>query len=175
MNNKELGIAVVGSGRIGALRANMASRHPSVNFLVLADRDKTKADILAQQTGADLTTGDNYEAISHEKVDAVVVATPEHDHTEAVLQALSLGKPVFLEKPIALTLEEADKIIAEIDKSISHLQKTKDALEGADRNLRLANDKAQDVTIKKLTRNNPTMAAKFAEARETPDAQGQET
>jgi hypothetical protein len=53
--------------------------------------------------------------------------------------------------------------INEIDKSIDHLQKTKDALIGADRNLRLANDKAQDVTIKKLTRSNPTMAAKFAE------------
>ncbi len=53
--------------------------------------------------------------------------------------------------------------IEEIDKSIDHLQKTKDALLGADRNLRLANDKAQDVTLKKLTRGNPTMAAKFAE------------
>ena len=53
--------------------------------------------------------------------------------------------------------------ITDIDRSIDHLQKTKDALIGADRNLRLANDKAQDVTIKKLTRGNPTMAAKFAE------------
>jgi len=53
--------------------------------------------------------------------------------------------------------------IDEIDKSIDHLQKTKEALLGTDRNLRLANDKAQDVTIKKLTRSNPTMAAKFAE------------
>ena len=53
--------------------------------------------------------------------------------------------------------------IDEIDKSIDHLQKTKDALLGADRNLRLANDKAQDVTVKKLTRRNPTMAAKFSE------------
>ena len=53
--------------------------------------------------------------------------------------------------------------IDEIDKSIDHLQKTKEALLGTDRNLRLANDKAQDVTIKKLTRGNPTMAAKFNE------------
>ncbi len=51
--------------------------------------------------------------------------------------------------------------IDEIDKSIDHLQKTKDALLSTDRNLRLANDKSQDVTIKKLTRRNPTMAAKF--------------
>lgn len=55
------------------------------------------------------------------------------------------------------------KAIEEIDKSIDHLQKTKEALLCTDRNLRLANDKAQDVTIKKLTRGNPTMAAKFAE------------
>ena len=55
--------------------------------------------------------------------------------------------------------------IDEIDKSIDHLQKTKDALLGTDRNLRLANDKAQEVTIKKLTRGNPTMAAKFDELR----------
>ena len=53
--------------------------------------------------------------------------------------------------------------IDEIDKSINHLQKTKDALLGTDLNLRLANDKAQDVTIKKLTRGNPTMKAKFDE------------
>ncbi|MFK7732262.1 MAG: DUF2130 domain-containing protein [Pseudomonadales bacterium] len=51
--------------------------------------------------------------------------------------------------------------IDEIDKSIDHLQKTKDALLGTDRNLRLANNKAQDVTIKKLTKRNPTMASKF--------------
>lgn len=53
--------------------------------------------------------------------------------------------------------------VAEIDKSIDHLQKTKDALLSSDRQLRLANDKAQDVTIKKLTRNNETMTQKFKE------------
>lgn len=51
--------------------------------------------------------------------------------------------------------------IAEIDKTISHLQKTKDALLSSDRNLRLANDKAESLTIKKLTHGNPTMKAKF--------------
>ena len=53
--------------------------------------------------------------------------------------------------------------IEEIDKSIEHLQKTKEALLGTDKNLRIANDKAQDVTIKKLTRNNATMATMFNE------------
>ena len=63
--------------------------------------------------------------------------------------------------------------IDEIDKSIDHLQKTKDALLGANRNLRLANDKAQDVTIKKLTRGNPTMAAKFAELKQVEISDGE--
>ena len=53
--------------------------------------------------------------------------------------------------------------IDEIDKSIDRLGKVKDALLGSERNLRLANDKAQDVSVRKLTRGNPTMAAKFAE------------
>ena len=53
--------------------------------------------------------------------------------------------------------------IDEIDKTISHLQKTKDALLSSENNLRLANDKAGDLTIKKLTHGNPTMKAKFDE------------
>lgn len=59
--------------------------------------------------------------------------------------------------------------IDEIDKTIDHLQKTKDALLGSERNLRLANDKAQDLTIKRLTRNNPTMKAAFAALQEGDD------
>ncbi len=56
--------------------------------------------------------------------------------------------------------------IDEIDKTIDHLQKTKDALLGSENNLRLANNKAEDLSIKKLTKGNPTMAAKFQEARD---------
>ena len=59
------------------------------------------------------------------------------------------------------------KAIDEIDKSIDHLQKTRDALLGADRNLRLANNKAQDITIKKLTRRNLTMSEKFSDLKKT--------
>ena len=60
-----------------------------------------------------------------------------------------------------LASDRFSKAIEEIDKTIDHLNKVKDGLLGADRNLRLANDKAQDLTVKKLTKNNPTMKAKF--------------
>jgi hypothetical protein len=66
-------------------------------------------------------------------------------------------------KNYELASKKFQTAIDEIDKSIDHLQKTKEALLGTDKNLRIANDKAQDVTIKKLTRGNPTMAQKFAE------------
>ena len=64
-----------------------------------------------------------------------------------------------------LASERFAKAIEEIDKTIDHLQKTKEALLSSENNLRLANNKAEDLSIKKLTRNNPTMAAKFAELR----------
>jgi len=51
--------------------------------------------------------------------------------------------------------------IEEIDKTIDHLQKTKDALLSSENNLRLANNKAEDLSIKRLTKNNPTMQKKF--------------
>ncbi len=64
-----------------------------------------------------------------------------------------------------LASEKFQRAIDEIDRSIDHLQKIKEALTGSERNLRLANDKAEDLTIKKLTRGNATMKAKFEEAK----------
>lgn len=64
-----------------------------------------------------------------------------------------------------LASEKFKKAIEEIDKSIDHLQKIKESLLGSENNLRLANDKADALTIKRLTKGNPTMAAKFEEAR----------
>ncbi|MDR0960760.1 MAG: DUF2130 domain-containing protein [Propionibacteriaceae bacterium] len=77
-------------------------------------------------------------------------------------QKLDVFKTGFA-KNYDLASRRFQSAIEEIDKAIDRLQKVKDALLGSERNLRLANDKAQDVTIKKLTRGNPTMAAKFAE------------
>ena len=65
-----------------------------------------------------------------------------------------------------LASEKFKKAIEEIDKSIDHLQKIKDALLSSENNLRLANNKAEELTVKRLTRNNPTMAAQFAALQE---------
>lgn len=72
-----------------------------------------------------------------------------------------------------LASERFAKAIDEIDKSIDHLQKIKEHLLGSERNLRLANDKAEDLTVKKLTRKNPTMKALLDEARAAREEQSE--
>ena len=68
-------------------------------------------------------------------------------------------------KNYRLASEKFHTAIDEIDKTIDHLQKVRKALVGSEDNLRLANDKAEGLTIRKLTYKNPTMKAKFEEAR----------
>lgn len=111
--HKELGIAVVGAGRVGTLRASIAAAHPAVRFLAISDLDPSCASELSEKLGAQFSSGDNLEVISRPEVNAVIVSTPEHEHTLPVLQALEQGKPVLVEKPIAMNLDDADRILEE--------------------------------------------------------------
>ena len=106
-----IGVAVIGAGRIGTLRARLAAKHPSVGFVAIADIDKSRAQALAQQCDADLYSDDNFEIIARPEVGAVFVSTPEGEHAAAVCKALELGKPVLVEKPIALSLRDAETIL----------------------------------------------------------------
>ncbi len=109
---RQLGIAVVGSGRIGSLRARQAMEHPAVNFVAVSDLDGGNALKLSEKVGAQFHSASNLEIICRPEVDAVIVSTSEGEHLEPVLQAIDLGKPVLVEKPIALSLADADRIIA---------------------------------------------------------------
>ena len=122
LERKQLGIAVVGAGRIGGLRAGLAAGHPSVNYIAISDADPARARDLAQRIGAQFHSGDNLAAISRPEVNAVVVATSEGEHAQPVMQALERGKAVLVEKPIALTLTEADRIVAEAEKRKASLR-----------------------------------------------------
>lgn len=122
MKRKELGIAVIGAGRIGSLRARLAARHPSVGFLAVSDLNPDNARALAEKTGADVHSTNNYAMISRPEVNAVIVSTPEHEHVEPVCQALELGKPVLMEKPLGLTLADADQILATVARTNGDLR-----------------------------------------------------
>ena len=94
MKQSNLGIAVVGAGRIGTLRARLAAKHPSVRFLAISDRDPARARALAEQSGADFHSGSNQQVIEHPDVSAVIVSTPEQEHVAPVCAALARGLPV---------------------------------------------------------------------------------
>jgi predicted dehydrogenase len=111
MKRGELGIAVVGSGRIGTLRARLSAKHPCVGFLAVSDLDPARARALAEQSGADMHSTNNFEIIERPEVTAVFVSTPEREHAAAIIRALELGKPVLVEKPIALDRKDAEQIL----------------------------------------------------------------
>src|SRR3954454_21732349 len=111
MKQSNIGIAVIGAGRIGTLRARLAAKHPAVRFLAISDREPARARALAEQAGADVHSGNNDEMISHPDVTAVIVSTPEQEHTLPTLPDFSLGKPALLERPIAFSLRAKDRIL----------------------------------------------------------------
>jgi predicted dehydrogenase len=122
LDRGNLGIAVIGAGRIGTLRARLAAKHPSVGFLAVSDLDPARARALAEQTGADFSSADNFEVIGRPEVTAVIVSTPEGEHAAPVKRALELGKPVLVEKPIALSRKDAEDILATLRKTNGHLR-----------------------------------------------------
>jgi|SRR5664280_2119789 len=111
MRSKELGLAIIGSGRIGTLRGQLARDHPAVGYIAVSDQQPDKARDLAKKIGAQLHSADNDEIISRPEVNAVIVSTSEGEHLAPILKAIELGKPVLVEKPIALTVDEADQVM----------------------------------------------------------------
>jgi predicted dehydrogenase len=122
MKNDYLGVAVVGAGRIGTLRAKLAAKHPAVRYVAVSDADPARAKALAEQSGANFHSGSNEDIIANPEVNAVIVSTPEGEHAAPVCKALELGKPVLVEKPIALSLKDADAIIATLKKTGGNLR-----------------------------------------------------
>ncbi|MCC6535784.1 MAG: Gfo/Idh/MocA family oxidoreductase [Burkholderiales bacterium] len=111
MKRDSIGLAVIGSGRIGSLRARIAAEHPAVRFVGVADIEPARARSLAETISAQAWSGDPIELIAHPEVSAVVVSTSEGEHVHAALEALAHGKAVLVEKPLALTLCDADRIL----------------------------------------------------------------
>ena len=106
-----IGLAVVGCGSIGGLRAVLAAGHPAVDHLALYDIDPARAQAMADQTGADRCAGSLEELLAGSEVDAVIVSSTEEAHVGPVLAGLRSGRPVLVEKPIAHDLSEAKDLV----------------------------------------------------------------
>jgi predicted dehydrogenase len=111
-----IGLGIIGSGRIGTLRARLAAGHAAIDSITVSDLDPANADRLAKLVGGKSVGADNLAVIDDPNVTAVIVSTSEGEHLAPMLAALERGKAVLVEKPIALTVREADQVLEALAK-----------------------------------------------------------
>jgi predicted dehydrogenase len=110
---KQIGVGIIGTGWCGGIRAETCAAHPLVRSLHIAEIRPERLAEMAAKTAARTATADYRELLRLEEIDAVYIsATPETTHYPIARDCLLAGKHVFLEKPIALELSEADELIA---------------------------------------------------------------
>ena len=107
-----VGVAVIGCGTIGTLRAVLANEHSSLDFLGVCDLDEDKAKTTATRVDADAWTSDATELIRRDEVDCVIVASTEDSHYEPAMAAIQAGKHLLIEKPFTILPGEAEKLLA---------------------------------------------------------------
>ncbi len=106
-----VGVAVIGAGSIGTLRAQIAHRHPSVNFLGVCDIIEDRASTLAAACQADVCSTGALELVTRDEVDCVIVASTEDSHYEPAMAAIQAGKHLLIEKPFTILPSEAEKLL----------------------------------------------------------------
>ncbi|MGI6093764.1 MAG: Gfo/Idh/MocA family protein [Negativicutes bacterium] len=111
LNYSRIGVGVIGCGKIGSLRANNASQNYAVKYLAVCDLVESKAQDVAKMWEADDWTTDYKKVIDNPQVDAIIISTTEPSHFEIIMYALSAEKPVLVEKPIVLDLNDAKYIL----------------------------------------------------------------
>src|SRR6201994_563314 len=116
MLGNKIGLGIIGSGRIGTLRARLAAGHSSVDTIAVSDLNAANAAKLATLVGGRSHGSDNLAVIDDPGVTAVIVSTSEGEHMAPMLAAIQRGKPVLVEKPIALTVREADQVLEALAK-----------------------------------------------------------
>lgn len=112
-SSKIVKFCVIGAGRVGTLHArNIRTRIKNAELVAIVDTDLSSAKKLSDELGGTPVYKDLSTALKNSQFDAVVITTPTFTHAPLTIEAAEAGKHVFCEKPMALTLEEADKMIS---------------------------------------------------------------
>lgn len=115
MANTGIGLAVIGCGAIGRVRAVLAREHSGVDWIGLCDISEPTLKQLAADIQADFVTTDAAELLAQPQVTAVIIATDERHHVEPIMQAVSHGFPLFIEKPLATDPVDSARVLAAIE------------------------------------------------------------
>src|SRR6516225_1247988 len=114
-NAKGIGLAIIGGGRVGLFRGEVAARHPAVEWIGIAELNHNRGGDVAARIGADFVTTSHRELLARPEVTAALIATDEHLHVEPVLAAVERGVPMLIEKPLATDLAESARVLAAIE------------------------------------------------------------
>src|SRR5512145_1408476 len=108
---KGIGLAIIGGGRVGLFRGEVANRHPAVKWIGLAEKNPNRAGEVAPKVGADFVTQSHVELLRRPEVNCAIIATDEHLHVEPILAAAERGIPLLIEKPLATDLVQSAKVL----------------------------------------------------------------
>jgi len=114
---KRIGLAIVGAGRVGLFRGEVAARHPMVDFIGLADLKEDRLELVQGKTRADFATTDFRELLKRPEITAAIISTDEHLHVEPILAACERGISLLIEKPLATELKESQRVLNAIQKA----------------------------------------------------------
>jgi len=125
---KGIGLAIIGGGRVGLFRGEVASRHPAVEWIGLAEKNPNRAGEVAPRIGADFVTLDHRELLRRPEVTCAIIATDEHLHVGPILAAVERGVPMLIEKPLATDLAESARVLkaitdAKLDAVVGYTQR----------------------------------------------------
>jgi myo-inositol 2-dehydrogenase / D-chiro-inositol 1-dehydrogenase len=114
---KRIGLAIVGAGRVGLFRGEVAARHPMVDFIGIADLKEDRLELVQAKTQADFATTDFRELLKRPEITAAIISTDEHLHVEPILAACERGISLLIEKPLATELAASQRVLDQIKKS----------------------------------------------------------
>src|SRR5437660_8853250 len=125
---KGIGLAIIGGGRVGLFRGEVAARHPAVEWIGLAEKNPNRAGEVAPRIEADFVTQSHRELLSRPEVTCAIIATDEHLHVDPILAAVERGVPMLIEKPLATELTESARVLkaitdAKLDAIVGYTQR----------------------------------------------------
>src|SRR5258708_25959362 len=107
-----IGLAIVGAGRVGLFRGEVAARHPAVEWIGIAELNDNRGKSVAARIGADFVTTDHRELLARPEATCAIIATDEHLHVDPVMCAVEHGLPMLIEKPPTTDLGASDRQLA---------------------------------------------------------------
>jgi len=114
---KRIGLAIVGAGRVGLFRGEVAARHPQVDWIGVADLKSERAKLVGDKCQADFVTHDFRALLARPEVTAAIISTDEHLHVEPILAAVERKLNLLIEKPLATELAASQRVLDAIEKS----------------------------------------------------------